>query len=414
MKEKILHNFGLKMTTLFCAFVFWHLITSIADPVVSETFRDIQVTMINEEIITDQGKVYQIVDGTTVNVIVKGKTSLLRQLNREDLVATADFESIELSSLVPIQVSVNKSGYESVEAVATPNNIKVSIEDSTSKKFPITALPVGELEQGLILGELKVLTETVTISGPESVVDKIFKVEARVNVDGISENTTVKSELIYYDENNLMVEQTLLSNELTEAVEVEIIVLNSKTVPINLVPKGEPKEGYQVVEITLEPAEILVYGDDEKLNELLEITIDGDALSIEGKSGKVEKTLDVTKYLPEGIYLFNEATSTIAVTVQIDELGTKTLNVPVQSITVHNNPENLTLEYNGVAEVALTLSGSDEVLDDLTVEDIRLSIDLKSYIEAGEYKILIEVTTIDGCKLVDDVSVPIKLTNMDK
>lgn len=409
MKKILFHNIGLKITTFMCAFVFWQIITGVADPIVTETYRDIPVMVKNEEVITNQGKVYQIIDGNTITVVLKGKTSILRQIKKEDINAIADFESIELSSLVPIQIIVEGFDKAQIEASASPNNLKVDIEDSASKKLPITASAVGQVSEGFVLGEMEVQRDSVTISGPASVVDKITKVEARINVSDIDGDVEIDSELVYYDENNLTIEQTLLSNELSEAVEVKVKIYPIKTLILEFGTEGEPKENHEIVEIIAEPKEIIVYGEKEILDKFDKFSVDCSALDVSGLAGKVEEVIDLLEYIPEGLSLLDETNSLVAVTVQIDEYGTKTLEVPVQSITVHNNPQDLTMEYNAITNVSLTFTGKDDTLEELNVEDVRLSIDLSGCDKAGTYTVSVEVVTIAGCNLIKNITVPIKL-----
>lgn len=410
MKKLILHNFSLKVSTLVCAFIFWQLVVGIADPVVSETFREVPVSILNEDIVTDKGRVYQIVDNSTVSVVVKGKTSVVREISKDDLVATANFEEIELASLIPVNVQVNNIGNAQVEATATPKNIKVNIEDSASKKFPITAVSTGEVSENYVLGSLVVQTETITVSGPESIIESISRVEAQVNVTELKKDDELVAEIFYYDSNNLTIDQTLLSNELSEDVMVNVEILNTKVLPVTFLTQGNPLEGYEVVEITSEPASVTVYGKDSELDKIELLLIKDENLDVTNLSGKVEKVIDISVYFPEGIYLYDVSAASIAVTIQIDKYGTKSIEVPVQSISVHNNPTGLTVEYNAVTDLMLKFTGKDEVLQDLSASDIRLTIDLSTYNTAGEYNIPVTVTTIDGCKLIESVKVPIKLT----
>lgn len=411
MKKLILHNLGLKIVTLFVAFIFWQLVIGLADPVVTETFRDIPVTMLNEELVTNKGRVYQVVDNNKkITVTIKGKTSIVRSITSDMLEATANFEEIELASLVPVRVSVRGISGNMVESMAMPNNIIVNIEDSASKKFPITPVAIGDVGEGKVLGSISADTETITISGPASIIDTITKVEARINVTDLADDASINSELIYFDESSLTIDQTLLSNELSDPVKVNVEILNSKSVSLKFDELSEITTGYEVVSITSEPSAVVVYGSDEKLDSLDVIQISGADINVKGKTGKVDKVLDINDYLPEGIYLFDKDAASIAATIQIDELGTKSLEVPVQSIVVHNNPEELNLEYNAVTDIMLTFTGKDSILSDLSVDDVRLSIDLTTYNKQGEFDVEVNVISVEGCQLIEDVTVPIKLT----
>lgn len=417
MKQKILNNWQLKLFTLIFALVFWRIVGEIADPITTETYTNIPVTMVNEEIVTDTGKVYQIENTeSTVSVVVKAETSVLNAIEASDIIATADFEEIELSELIPVRVTINGFEGQYIEANVNPVNLKVVIEDSTSKKFPIVPSAIGTVDEAHDLGTLTATPETVTISGPQSIVDSIVRVEAQVNITNLSEDASLSGAILCYDENNLNIDQTLLTFNYgdEEEVRVNVQVLDTKTVDLQLSYTGTPANGYQVVSVTAEPTSIMVSATAEVLETLSKIVIPSSALDITGESGKVERVIDVSQYLPEDVQLYDENNNSIAVTVQIDKLGTKSIEVPVQSIVVYDNPSDLTLSYNGVTEIMLTFTGLEDIIDDLESSDVQISIGLKSYTEEGNYEVPVTVTFaegINGYELVEEVTVPITLTN---
>lgn len=413
MKKKLLNNWQLKLATLIFAFLFWRVIGEIADPITSETYYNIPVTMVNEEIVTDKGKVYQIenADGT-VNVTVKAETSILRSIDESDIIATADFEEIELSELVPVSIEI--IGYEGtyIEASTNPVNLKVVIEDSVSKKFPVVPSSVGTVIDGYALGTMTAEPETVVISGPQSLVDSIVRVEARVDISTVKSESDIEGELIFYDADNLEIDQSLLTANIgeEESVVVNVQILDTKSVQLSLDVSGEPEAGYQVVSVTAEPTEIVVAAQQEVLEELSVIEIPSSALDITGESGKVERVIDVSLYLPEDVQLYDQNNNSIAVTVQIDELGTKSLEIPVQSIVVYNNPEDLTLMYDSIIDITVMFYGIEGVIDELATSDVELSIDLESYDKAGSYTVPVTVDTSEEYDLVEEVEVQIILT----
>ncbi len=414
MKEIVAHNIVIKVFALILAFFVWRAVGEVSDPVVTVTYRDVAVTMLNEELVTDAGKVYQVSDNTLMVVVqVTAKTSIQERISKEDIIATADFEDILLTELVPVNVTI--SGYEFsslVSVVVSPSNIVVSIEDSTSKIFPIVPSASGELDTIYALGEMDANPETVTINGPESLVNSIVRVEGKVNITGITEDSVLEGELILYDEDNSVIDQTLLTIQLSCDLEISVEVLDTKSVGLELSTSGEPKSGYEVASITAEPTEIIVAGKKEDLELIDNIIIPGEAIDVTGKSGKLEMAIDITDYIPENISMYDENSSTIAVTVQIDELGTKSLDIPVQSIVVNNNPSDLTLSYDNVTTVMVTFSGLDYYLDSLTSSDVQLSIDLKDYDQAGTYSVPVTISTTAGVELQEEIEVPIVLTEV--
>ena len=417
MKKVILNNWQLKILTLIFAFIFWRGVVELANPITTRTFRDIPISMLNEQLVTDRGKVYQVIDNvTTVSVIIKADTQTLNQIEKEYkttncITATADFEELELGKLVPVKISVTKYDGKIIEKTTNPVNLQVNIEDSASNKYPIIPAAIGQMDSKYSLGKMKVKPETVSISGPISIVETIARVEAQVSVAGIEEDAVIPAELLCYDENDLLVDQTLLTLILSTNSEplVEVEVLDTKSVPLKLETSGKPKDGYKEVSITAEPTEVVVAARKELLEDLAYIHIPGTALDISGESGKVERVIDVSEFMPEDVKLYDENTSSIAITIQIDEIGTKSVEIPVKSIAVYDNPEDMYFEYIDITDVMVTFSGTQDVLDSLEASNIQLSMDLKPYKEEGIYNVPLMIKTISGCELVEPITVPIEL-----
>ena len=57
MKKRLMNNFGLKLLSLGIAIVFWFVIINSKDPVESKIFRDVPVTVLNEDKVLEREKV---------------------------------------------------------------------------------------------------------------------------------------------------------------------------------------------------------------------------------------------------------------------------------------------------------------------------------------------------------------------
>lgn len=97
MRERLTYNFGLKILSLALAVLVWLVVLSIEDPVYTREFSDISVTEINGDQITEAGKAYSYVGGNTVSVKVKGKTSIVNRLSKDDLLAVADLSTLSIT-----------------------------------------------------------------------------------------------------------------------------------------------------------------------------------------------------------------------------------------------------------------------------------------------------------------------------
>lgn len=55
MKNRILHNLGLKIGSIIVALLLWLTITNIDDPTVTQTFKNIPVQILHDEVISSRG-----------------------------------------------------------------------------------------------------------------------------------------------------------------------------------------------------------------------------------------------------------------------------------------------------------------------------------------------------------------------
>ena len=87
----ITNNIGLKLLAVVISCGLWFMVDSITDPVEKKVFNNIPVEIINADLITNEGKVYEVLDGTdTVNVTAIGISSVFEYVTRDDLKAVAD------------------------------------------------------------------------------------------------------------------------------------------------------------------------------------------------------------------------------------------------------------------------------------------------------------------------------------
>ena len=109
-----------------------------------------------------------------------------------------------------------------------------------------------------MLGTIKADPEKVTINGPESVVERISKVIAEVDVSGLSQDTKLESSLTLYDAENNVIDKCLLGNNLSKiGVNIEVTLLHTKRVPIHVDQSAlEAEDGFSVAGVSYSPQEI--------------------------------------------------------------------------------------------------------------------------------------------------------------
>lgn len=415
MKERLMNNIGLKILAFLVAGLLWLTVVNIDNPITDQTYKNIPVSVINAEVLASEEtpKTYQIVDDTqTVDVTVKAKRSVLSKIEPEDIVAVADMKELTLNTQIPIQVTVK--GYEYKDVYTNPRNLQVKLEDEKTKKFPIVPKTTGTVRDGYVLASVTAVPEQVSIRGPKSVVETINKVEATVNVSGLSQDMIMKSELKLYDQDNEEIDQKLLSNNLgEEGVSIDIELFRTKKVPLEFdTSQIHAAEGYEFSKITYEPQEVNVSGNQSALKEIEKLEIPAAALQMEGIKEKTEKVVDISSYLPEEIELAEENTGSVVVTVFVEKDGAKAFEITPGAITVDNLEKGLVLEYKTADAVEVQVRGPKDILEGIKISDC-VSINLKDYAEAGIYEVPLTVKLPEHCTLEKSVTVSIELKELE-
>lgn len=421
MKHKLTRNMGLKLLSLVLAFLTWLLVGNVNDPSSVRLFRDVKIQQENVESVTELDKVLDVVEddvyGDTVVIKVKERKSVLKNLSAGDFRVIADMETMNEMGSVPLRVECSNPAVTVDEIEVIPSAQKVKLEAKKQSEFLVNVVTSGEPQNGYEIGTTSVVNgKTIQIAGPESILKKIDRVVAEVNVARIKTDKRLTGELVVYDKNGDRLTTQMERLQLKDSSGVllaENQVLVDVTlwevmndIPVEVKTTGSPAEGYQVSGISTLPVTINLVGTNEALARLNgKVTVD-DAVSIEGATENVTQEIDLTETLAslEGLRLVKDADPTLSVTVQIEKNGDQTLSVPLSNLEVLNRPDT--------AKMSLTISPADEVqvvihAEDgephLRVSDIKASVDLNECAKEGVYEIPVQVELPEGYTLVSEV-----------
>ena len=414
-KYKLTTNLGLKVIAFIFAVFLWFIVVNFDNPVGSSTFRDIPVQILNDDIITSAGEVYQVEGDRTVTVVVYATREVRQKLTSDNIVATADIKQIDSTGrLVPIEVTINGFSGESVTAEAIPRNLTIQREKSGKKVMSLTVDTEGvKLADGYILGDASVEPDQVTITGAESVLDQIDRAVAQVDeVEGVSEDSVLPASLVLYDANGNELNQTQMSNNLgEEGLSVSVEVMKVKGIPVVFDVEGSPAEGYKYSGCVSTPESVQVCGKSEDIDKISEIDVPASVIDISGASEPIEMSVDITPYLPEGVELVDENSGNVKVTVKIEQEGTLSVDFMVSSIRINNLAENLQVSYEPDAEITFRFTGDEDLLDTLDISN-AVSVDLSDYDRPGTYDVPVKVNLPAG--ISQDGQVTVQLTLAEK
>lgn len=420
MKDRLKNNIGLKVLAVVFASFLWWMVVNVDDPIDTKRFN-VQVSVTNPEVITNAGKSYQILDDTQkVSVTVKARRKVLSEINTRDISATADLREMQDTS-VPIRVQIPGFEGEYEEAIAYPRNIQVKVENIEKKTFPITIVAVGEPREGYMVGKMEVLPQTVDISGPETLVNKINKVVAEVDVSKIKDkeketaDTEIQTQLLYYDASDELIDQTLLTSNCDKnGVVVSVDIWKTKKLELQFDTSAiQPAKGYALAGIEVEPKFVQVVASPQLLSEVEVLAIDAKVLEKTDISENEELIVDITEYLPEGMALVDTEANKVAVRILIEKSGTKSIRWATGAIEILNG-ENYKVSY-GQLEVELTFTGPQEALDKLSRQKdkgkMKATIDLEEVQKSGIHTVPVKVTGApNNCKYDEKTMVTVTIS----
>lgn len=422
MKKNMINKFTLKVLSLIIAILIWLLVRNVDDPIVVRTFYEIPVSIENASYLAENLEIPLLVDGKdTVKVRVKGARSVVSKLKKEDIKAVADMTQIisKDTTTIMVPVEVTGTGISDSDITVRPRNIQVDIEKQKSVEKTI-AVSTGDTQpdKDYEIGNLKANPEKVTISGPETIINKIDKVVALIDVTGRKEsNIEIKSQLKIYDKN-----LDELSPKQLEYLNIKEISDNTiriqaqfwkvkQNVKIKAEYSGEPKRGYEVDSINLVPDTISVAGTDEALKKLEQegntLEIPGKYIDVTDKAGDFEQNIDLSELLPEDLKLVRDLNSSVIATVKILPYNSRDYEVSVTQIEADNKAEDLDLVFQD-EQITIRAKAKEQDLDSLSAANIQVQIDLSGYGE-GEYEVPVTVTLPGGYELVESIKVKVKL-----
>ena len=419
MKEKITNNLSLKILSLIVAIFIWLLVINVDNPIITKTFVVTDVQLLNEAYIDADGKMcMREEEQQPIRVTIKAKRKILDDISVMDIRAVADLQqAVSLDTtpvMVPITASVGKIPAENIQV--SPQNLSLHIEDKETQEFVVTVTTNNTRpDKGYEIGNLISNPEKIRITGPTSLINKIDKVVASVNVNGAVADVTQETDVTVIDKNGEEFSSQDLNYLNVSKVYVSARLWKVRTdVKISAECSGSTAEGYQVESVTTTPNVISVAGSDEALSALAEqnntIWIPADAIDISGKDKDHEEKINISEYLPEGLKLTSDSSEDVFVHVNILPQGSTVCEIPTKNIKVENMPKGMQAAFDA-AQIEVRVKKTREDMDDLKEKDIKASIDLKDK-EEGSYELPVKIQIPEGYELVDDVTTGVEVSEI--
>lgn len=380
----IVHNWPLKLAAIGLATLLY------GGLVLSQTTKDITVNVpIDIEhqsteviVLSNPGAV------TRVNYVAPPDVGL--RIDSSTFQASVDLDGVApTAGRVSLKVTVEAVDPRIQVLDFEPGEVVLTIDRVATKTVPIRAV-LGPIPSGLDAGDPVVEGAQAVVNGPQSVVDKVTEVQARIAIDasGIDVNQLV--DLLPVDS----VGEPLAPVDVEPAqVRVRVPVFTdrrSKTLPVTPTVVGTPAAGFEVASIDVRPPVVSVEGDANDLAGL--DRADTLPISVSGASSDITQVVGLD--LPDGVQALGGGT--VEVTVNLRPVtGTRTFEAGVALIGARSD-----LAYDlPVDHVVVTIGGSIADLDRLSGATIVLNLDVTG-LGVGTHTVAVSANLATGTTLV--------------
>lgn len=419
MKEKITNNLLLKILSLIIAFLVWLIVVNADNPIMTESFVVSDVQLLNEAYIDADGKMcMQDEEQDPIRVTIRAERKVLDRISASDIRAVADLQQAVSLDTDPVMVPITAvcAGIAPEDIQVTPQNLSLHVEDKDTQEFVVNVTTNNTRpDRGYEVGTLSSNPEKIKITGPISLINKIDRVNAAIDVSDASEDVTEETEVTVIDKNGEVFSDTDMAYLNVSKVYVTARLWEVRSdVRIRAEYSGTAAEGYEAESITTTPNVITVAGSTSALEALEEqnntIWIPADAVDISGEKSDYEEKINISDYLPEGLKLTADSSEDLFIRVNILPEGSSVCEVPTKNIIVENAPDTMQVAFD-TAMIEVRVKKTSEDLEDLTEKEIQASIDLED-IEEGSHELPVEIRLPEGYELVDEVTTGVEVSRI--
>lgn len=404
-------NWKLKLVSIGIAALLWMFVIAETNPPRVKEFTDVPVTFQNADVLakaelTTSVPLSEIISGADVSI--EANTNVLKNIEKDEISLYVDLSSITQAG----EATLNIKGKTEAGSIVNinPSKITVNVEKLVEKEIPVSVEVKGSRQSGYYYGEPHTVSDTVTVSGPESIIQEYAKAVCYVDVTNATSSINESREVsIFNKEGNEIV---ATSQSSVPSIIVTMDILPCKTVDIDrnavISSISGIAEGYEIKDIVMQPQAVSVVGEKDVIGEISSVSIEPIALE-----NATQDTVVTAKIVtPKGAALTDPAEIDLTVKIGVIE---ETRVYEAMDIEVKNlaseyectiNPQAVDVEVTGTSENLATIDASSiqPIIDaaDLGVGTHTVSIkfenspDIPAELSPSYYTVEIKITKKQG------------------
>ncbi|MFN7037694.1 MAG: YbbR-like domain-containing protein, partial [Bellilinea sp.] len=315
------------ITAFILALAVWISAVSSSDPLVERTYPNpLPIEIIGQ----DPGLVITSSVPSSATVVLSAPQSIWNQLTTEtgSVRAFLDLSGLEVGShTVPVKIQISARPVRKI--AQSPQTITITLERLASKEFPIRVVSRGSPAVGYTADTPSLSQTSVTVSGPESQVNRVAEVQAVLDISQATEtiNRTVNLAAVDANDNpinglSLMPDRVTVRQNISQR-------FGYRNVVVKVVVLGQVASGYRLTNISVFPPAVTVFSADPQIVSDLPGFIETEPLNINGLKDDLDISLSLN--LPAGVSVVGDQTEVLVrVGVAAIESSLTLPNIPVE------------------------------------------------------------------------------------
>ena len=418
MIKAVSNNFGWKVVSLCVAALLWFVVVSSQNPIRTEVFQvplsihNMHVFEYNNLVLLNEGEL----TSRSLGISLRGTRSDLDMLRMASSSFTAfiDPSPVDISqttSIGPMDIHVRYSFPPNIQEsrytiMSPPETVTLMLDRLVSENFPILVESDGDVMPGFTTQTSGIWPENVEVSGPESIVDSIDRLQ--INIDLTQADSDISQ--FYYiqvvDEQGTDITSRLRLSSPNVLAQVSITPYGEATLlPPEVI--GSASEGFVLAGITLDTDTITVVGDDVQIAALQASGLQLRPVNIEGRSVSYEVRHDLEVYLENlDLSIRNLTPSEVIIMIDIEPLISLEFEISVDSILTVDSSGNVVDESPDFVEdfITVELSLPYSMGEHLSAEHLTLGLVLAN---ANQSTMPLQVGLPSGAYLLNEPYVTI-------
>lgn len=383
-----------KICCVLFAVVLWLMVVSQATDLEQEmTYYAVPVTVSNSNILLEESGLSIVSEADYItNITVRGSRAKLSKFSGEDIVATIDVSGVTTAGDHNLKVHVScppSSGFLVVSQ--SLESVDISFDIVTSKSFDLKVNVINAQfnAQNYALGTPTVSPKTVTVTGPQRLLDTIETACVNLDLGRVDATIGFNRRVILLDINGKEIDSPYLSlSHLYADGEVPFISveeaskITEKTVPLTY----DFKYGYynsQNCNVSIDPQTIKIKGAEGVLSKIDSINV----CTIDETKINHSTVFETSIELPENVTLADNIKKVKVTVVLSGDIAS--IDVPMSEINISGDKiASLTETF------VLTFRGKSDVLELIGTQKgaFSTSVDVSCITEPGTYLLPVTVT----------------------